>query len=464
MHDCEATNERLVDLLFGEMEAVRDSSLLEELGRCDACLARYRSMAETLHVFDAGVEATLPGEDFWPGYEERLRKRMSQEIRSDLWRQTAFPFARDEYRLTFVEGEGLTRRLARELRSVGRDAELTWPEFKRDPLGFTGRTVAAYSNAAWGFFSQRNVALATLSSFVLITLLIGSVFAIESLRTRNAALRADAGEQLEFQGWLDKEIPREQEKPDKGPAGTNEGKGGGSKPKYEKPQGGGGGGRREELEASVGKLPTPQLVQPILTANPKPPSVPNPHLPTPVTMNVDPLLVKEDTRDVPYGLPNSTSTTPSSGPGSGGGMGAGSGGGMGQGEGTGLGPGRGSNTGGGDAHLGGGGPGGGGGGGNIDYGRPFKQNEVSVRAVITFKPEPGFTEEARRNNVTGVVRLRAILSSSGEVTSINVIKGLPDGLTERAIHAARQIKFRPAQKDGHTVSQYIVLEYNFNIY
>jgi protein TonB len=91
-------------------------------------------------------------------------------------------------------------------------------------------------------------------------------------------------------------------------------------------------------------------------------------------------------------------------------------------------------------------------------------NEVTVRAVITSKPEPGFTEEARKENVTGIVRLRAVLSASGDVTNISVVKGLPGGLTERAISAAKQIRFRPAQKDGRTVSQYVTLEYNFNIY
>ncbi|MDQ5835726.1 MAG: energy transducer TonB [Acidobacteriota bacterium] len=89
---------------------------------------------------------------------------------------------------------------------------------------------------------------------------------------------------------------------------------------------------------------------------------------------------------------------------------------------------------------------------------------MTRKAVITFKPEPGFTEEARKNNVTGAVRLRAILSAGGGVTGISVVKGLPDGLTEKAIAAARQIRFTPAEKDGHAVSQYIVLEYNFNIY
>ena len=464
-HDCQATKERLVELLFGEIEAVRDTSLLEEVGRCDACLGCYRSMAETLQLFDVAAQATFPAEDFWPGYEERLRRRMAQEIQPDFWRQTTFPFAlaRGEYHLTFVEDEGLTRRLLRELRGVAREAELTWPEFKRDPFGFAGRSATAYTRAAYGFLSQRNVALATLSSFVLISLLLGSVFALEQFRRRQLA-RANPNENLEFVGFVDENgIPREQAKPDKGTAGTNEGKGGGSKPKQDAAHGGGGGGRQEELPPSAGKLPTATLQPPILTANPKPPTITNPHLAVEPTMQVDPMLIKPDPRDIPYGLPNSTATVPSSGPGTGGGMGTGSGGGMGSGDGTGLGPGRGYNTGGGDAHEGGGGRGGGG-GGDVDYSRPFKQTEVTRKALITFKPEPGFTEDARKNNVTGVVRLRAILHASGSVQSISVVKGLPDGLTEKAIAAARQIRFTPAEKDGHAVSQYIVLEYNFNIY
>ncbi|MBA3323229.1 MAG: energy transducer TonB, partial [Pyrinomonadaceae bacterium] len=39
-----------------------------------------------------------------------------------------------------------------------------------------------------------------------------------------------------------------------------------------------------------------------------------------------------------------------------------------------------------------------------------------------------------------------------------------DGLTEKAIEAARRITFTPAEKDGRPVSQYITLVYNFNIY
>jgi TonB family protein len=148
--------------------------------------------------------------------------------------------------------------------------------------------------------------------------------------------------------------------------------------------------------------------------------------------------------------------------------GVGSGSGMGAGSGSGVGPGRGQNTGGGDGTKGvGGGVSGGvgpGDAGPVDYTRAFRSNEVTARAIITSKPDPGYTEEARKNNVSGVVRLRVLLHASGLVTNIHVVKGLPDGLSERAIASARATAFRPAQKDGRTVSQWVLLEYNFNLY
>jgi TonB family protein len=380
------------------------------------------------------------------------------------------PNEREEYHLTMLQDEGLTRRLVKELKAVGHDAELTWPEFKRDPVGFTKRSAKAYGAAAQKFVKQDNTVPALVAPFIVAVIVAGAwagiVFRCNIMQAFGRQCIKSASENpyedLEIVGYVENEIPKEQPTPDKGPAGTNEGKGGGSKPKYEKPGGGGGGGRQEQTPASAGKLPPAQLDQPpINPPSPKPP-VMNAHLPVPSIIQADPALIKVDDRPLPYGVANG-GNVPSSGPGRGGGMGDGSGGGMGSGDGTGLGPGRGYNTGGGDAHEGGGGPGGGGGGG-VDYSRPFRQNEVTRKAVITSKPEPGFTEEARKNNVTGVVRLRAILHASGAVQGISVVKGLPDGLTEKAISAARQIRFTPAEKDGRSVSQYVVLEYNFNIY
>jgi protein TonB len=86
------------------------------------------------------------------------------------------------------------------------------------------------------------------------------------------------------------------------------------------------------------------------------------------------------------------------------------------------------------------------------------------RARVLSKPEPQYTETARKNQVTGSVILGVIFSESGQVTGIRVMRPLPDGLTEKAISAARQIRFVPASRNGQAVSVYMQLEYNFNLY
>ena len=94
----------------------------------------------------------------------------------------------------------------------------------------------------------------------------------------------------------------------------------------------------------------------------------------------------------------------------------------------------------------------------------YSGNDVSSKARIVSKPQPQYTEAARQNQITGKVILRAVFTSGGEVTNITAHSSLPYGLTERAIAAARQIKFVPATRDGQPVSMYIQLEYNFNLY
>jgi TonB family protein len=94
----------------------------------------------------------------------------------------------------------------------------------------------------------------------------------------------------------------------------------------------------------------------------------------------------------------------------------------------------------------------------------FLIKDVTRPAFAVSRPEPFYTEEARRNQVVGTVVLTTVFSSSGKVTNMEVVKGLKYGLTERAVDAARKLKFIPALKDGKLVSQRIQLEYNFNLY
>lgn len=111
---------------------------------------------------------------------------------------------------------------------------------------------------------------------------------------------------------------------------------------------------------------------------------------------------------------------------------------------------------------------GGGDGGRPGRGRPEvgapARDPNARKAVIVYKPEPAYTEEGRQSLVRGTVMLRVVLSSTGEVKDISVIKGLSHGLTESAVSAAHYMLFFPATKDGRPVSQYVFLEYGFNIY
>jgi TonB family protein len=95
--------------------------------------------------------------------------------------------------------------------------------------------------------------------------------------------------------------------------------------------------------------------------------------------------------------------------------------------------------------------------------RILSAKETDSRVVITSKPQPAYTKEARRNGIQGFVALKVLLSGNGKVSRIRVLKRLPAGLTETAIFAACRMKFKPALKDGVPVSQWVTAEYAFRL-
>lgn len=94
----------------------------------------------------------------------------------------------------------------------------------------------------------------------------------------------------------------------------------------------------------------------------------------------------------------------------------------------------------------------------------FSPRDVLTKARVLSKPEPSYTSEARKAGVEGTVILRGVFVSDGSVKIISVNQWLPYNLTTRAVEAAKKIKFTPALVDGRQVSQYIQIEYNFNLY
>ncbi len=99
----------------------------------------------------------------------------------------------------------------------------------------------------------------------------------------------------------------------------------------------------------------------------------------------------------------------------------------------------------------------------VNYSDVFAVSKVTTRPQMLARPVPGYTEEARRAQVEGAVRLSVILNSNGTVSDIRVTAGLGYGLNEKAIEAAKALRFVPAQKDGHIVSVRLTLEFKFTL-
>ena len=90
-------------------------------------------------------------------------------------------------------------------------------------------------------------------------------------------------------------------------------------------------------------------------------------------------------------------------------------------------------------------------------------SSVDTRPILLKRVNPGYTDEARKNNIQGIVVMRVLVGADGAVKRVMIGRGLPDGLNERAIAAAMQSTFKPAMKDGQPVEYWVVLQMEFNL-
>ncbi|MFV2071715.1 MAG: TonB family protein [Thermoanaerobaculales bacterium] len=76
---------------------------------------------------------------------------------------------------------------------------------------------------------------------------------------------------------------------------------------------------------------------------------------------------------------------------------------------------------------------------------------------------PEYTAEARAARVQGVVVLELTISDAGDVVDIEVLRGLPLGLTEAAKKAVWQWQFEPARLDGRPVPVLFIASVRFHL-
>ena len=205
--------------------------------------------------------------------------------------------------------------------------------------------------------------------------------------------------------------------------------------------GGGGGGDRSPTPASKGAVPRfakVQLAPPLAVIR-----NPNPILQVEPTLLGPPeLKLPQMASNMPWGDPQGVLGPPSNGPGTGGGIGSGEGTGIGSGKGGGLGPGEGGGTGGGIYSVGGG---------------------VSAPIPI-YKPEPAYSEEARKAKYQGTVVLWIVVDAQGNVIDPRVVRPLGLGLDEKALETVRTWKFKPALRNGAPVPVRVIVEVSFRLF
>jgi protein TonB len=74
-----------------------------------------------------------------------------------------------------------------------------------------------------------------------------------------------------------------------------------------------------------------------------------------------------------------------------------------------------------------------------------------------------YTEQARRQGVTGDVILEIVVRQDGSVGDIKVLQGLGSGLNERAVQAVRQWRFTPARLRGAPVDVVVEVAVEFKL-
>lgn len=81
---------------------------------------------------------------------------------------------------------------------------------------------------------------------------------------------------------------------------------------------------------------------------------------------------------------------------------------------------------------------------------------------LTFQPKPEMPPNYGTLDVEATTVLRARFLSNGKIGKIEIISGFVQSLNEKAIEAARKIKFNPAIMDGKTASSSRLIFYHYS--
>jgi TonB family protein len=93
----------------------------------------------------------------------------------------------------------------------------------------------------------------------------------------------------------------------------------------------------------------------------------------------------------------------------------------------------------------------------------YRVGQGIAAPVPVTKPEPQYSEEARRAKLQGTVLLSMVINKQGKAEKIQIERKLGSGLDEKAVEAVQKWTFKPGTKDGKPVPVRANIEINFRL-
>ena len=84
--------------------------------------------------------------------------------------------------------------------------------------------------------------------------------------------------------------------------------------------------------------------------------------------------------------------------------------------------------------------------------------------ILQQKVDPTYPEAARKARMEGVVILEAIITASGSVEEVRVLKSVNPLLDTSAVRAVQQWRYKPATLNGRAVRVYLTVTVTFNLH
>jgi periplasmic protein TonB len=97
-------------------------------------------------------------------------------------------------------------------------------------------------------------------------------------------------------------------------------------------------------------------------------------------------------------------------------------------------------------------------------GEPLRVGGEVKAPVLTNRVEPTYPEAARKARMEGVVILEAIITASGAVEDVKVLKSVNPLLDASAVRAVQQWRYKPATLNGRAVRVYLTVTVTFNLH